>query len=420
MNTHRSNPPDATPEAKAFLRDLVQRIEQNRDDPEPIYAHFKTNLDQLDEVLLHAIPVVFAELIQPQQSGLGRWLGWLQRLWSSQLSQQQWQIGAIFNILGNRFSEFPLGNRAFNLELSIAAYEAALQVRTREAFPEKWAMTQNNLGIAYSNRIRGDRAENLEKAIALYESALQVYTRETFPQDWVATQGNLVSALVQQSQLTQNIQDLDAAITALRETLSFTIPGTDYYVNNHYFLGIALDYRYSLHGQSTDLEQAIAAYTCAAESTPWPDKKLDYQQKAADSQYQLGIALTQSGEWYNGLNHLQAALEGYRTVNNRAAKANALQQMARSHYLLGNFDKALLYFRDALRLYQAEANLPGEAHCRTGLGRLLLRLNFLAKAIPHLAKAKELYTQLDNQPRLEEVEKVYALAQKIQAKQPLR
>ncbi|WAN70220.1 tetratricopeptide repeat protein [Moorena producens JHB] len=42
----------------------------------------------------------------------------------------------------------------------------ALEVRTREAFPIDWAMTQNNLGNAYSERITGDKAQNLEEAFA--------------------------------------------------------------------------------------------------------------------------------------------------------------------------------------------------------------------------------------------------------------
>jgi hypothetical protein len=68
------------------------------------------------------------------------------------------------------------------------------------AFPEEWAMTQNNLGHAYSNRIRGERADNLEQAIAAYHNALQVYTREAFPEDWAMTQGTLVSALLERFQ----------------------------------------------------------------------------------------------------------------------------------------------------------------------------------------------------------------------------
>ena len=44
-------------------------------------------------------------------------------------------------------------------------------------------MTQNNLGNAYCDRIRGERAENLEQAIAAYQQALEVYTRQAFPAD---------------------------------------------------------------------------------------------------------------------------------------------------------------------------------------------------------------------------------------------
>jgi ribosomal protein L15E len=41
-----------------------------------------------------------------------------------------------------------------------------LEIHTREAFPQRLGMTQNNLGIAYRNRIRG-KNQNLELAIAL-------------------------------------------------------------------------------------------------------------------------------------------------------------------------------------------------------------------------------------------------------------
>jgi hypothetical protein len=54
-------------------------------------------------------------------------------------------------------------------------------------------MTQNNLANAYSDRIREDRAENIEKAIACYDLALEVYTRAAFPQDWAMTQNSSLS-----------------------------------------------------------------------------------------------------------------------------------------------------------------------------------------------------------------------------------
>ncbi|NEO81492.1 tetratricopeptide repeat protein, partial [Moorena sp. SIO4G3] len=64
----------------------------------------------------------------------------------------------------------------------------ALKVRTKKDFPEEWASTQNNLGLAYRNRIRWDRAWNLEKAIEAYKLALEVYTKKDFPEEWASTQ----------------------------------------------------------------------------------------------------------------------------------------------------------------------------------------------------------------------------------------
>ena len=66
-----------------------------------------------------------------------------------------------------------------------------MTVRTREAFPQDWAMTQNNLGNAYRDRIQGSRAENLEAAIKALEAALTVLTREAFPREHLQTAKDL-------------------------------------------------------------------------------------------------------------------------------------------------------------------------------------------------------------------------------------
>ncbi|MEP0834382.1 tetratricopeptide repeat protein [Microcoleus sp. AS-A8] len=54
-------------------------------------------------------------------------------------------------------------------------------------------MTQYNLGHAYHARILGERAENLELAVAYYERALQVRTQGSFPEQWAMTQNSLSS-----------------------------------------------------------------------------------------------------------------------------------------------------------------------------------------------------------------------------------
>jgi CHAT domain-containing protein len=96
--------------------------------------------------------------------------------------------------LANAYSARIKGERGENIERAIAFYEAALEVYTRDAFPQQWATTQNNLAIAYSDRIKEEWGENIERAIAFYEAALEVYTRDAFPQYWAQTQHNLANA----------------------------------------------------------------------------------------------------------------------------------------------------------------------------------------------------------------------------------
>ena len=65
-------------------------------------------------------------------------------------------------------------------------------MRTREAAPLKWAMTENNLGNAYTNWVDGDRAANVEAAMACYHFALEVHTREAEPERRARTSWQLL------------------------------------------------------------------------------------------------------------------------------------------------------------------------------------------------------------------------------------
>jgi CHAT domain-containing protein len=83
---------------------------------------------------------------------------------------------------------------ARNIEGMIAACEAALTVRTPEAFPIDCAKTQSVLAIAYRSRIHGQPAENIERATALSDAALTVLSHEAFPEEWAEAQANLAAA----------------------------------------------------------------------------------------------------------------------------------------------------------------------------------------------------------------------------------
>ncbi|MER8873388.1 tetratricopeptide repeat protein [Mesorhizobium sp. M0814] len=75
------------------------------------------------------------------------------------------------------------------LEDAVAAYGAALEVRTRERVPLEWALTQSNLGNAL--RALGERESDtahLEEAVAASRAALQERTRERVPLALATTQ----------------------------------------------------------------------------------------------------------------------------------------------------------------------------------------------------------------------------------------
>ncbi|NEQ41181.1 MAG: CHAT domain-containing protein [Okeania sp. SIO3I5] len=164
------------------------------------------------------------------------------------------------NNLGNAYFNRIKGDTAQNLEIAIAAYQKALEVRTKDAFPNDWATTQNNLGSSYSNRILGDTAENLELAIAAYQKALEVRTKDAFPTGWAMTQNNLGNAYSDRI-LGDTAENLEMAIAAFQNALLVYTKGTfpnDWATTQN---NLGATYRDRIKGDTAEnLEMAIAAY----------------------------------------------------------------------------------------------------------------------------------------------------------------
>jgi tetratricopeptide (TPR) repeat protein len=99
---------------------------------------------------------------------------------------------------------------------SVAASRSALEVFTRTAQPQEWAMVENNLGLAL--RLEGERSSDKQakdlfaQAVDAYKAALQVYTRTEKPLAWAMIQNNLGNALVDEG-------DYAGAAKALEECL---------------------------------------------------------------------------------------------------------------------------------------------------------------------------------------------------------
>jgi tetratricopeptide (TPR) repeat protein len=183
-----------------FLLRLLRIISDSDGDIEKLYSALQENLDKLDASfadLLREYAEYFIEVEEPEQARA---------------------ISQNITTLSNILLQFPLGSRANNLEIAIYGYEIALEVHTREAFPQDWAEIQNNLGIAYRNRITAEKAENIETAISSFQAALEVYTREAFPQQWGITLNNLGNAYRDRIR-GENADNIEAAIFSFQAAL---------------------------------------------------------------------------------------------------------------------------------------------------------------------------------------------------------
>ncbi|MGK7878463.1 MAG: tetratricopeptide repeat protein [Xenococcaceae cyanobacterium] len=264
--------------------------------------------------------------------------------------------------LGNSLCQNPLGNRAENIELAIAAYQQALEVTTRTAMPVDWAQTMMNLANAYSSRIRGERAENIELAIAAYTAALEVRTRQAFPADWARTQYNLGNALRDRFQLLHKVEDI---------------------------------------------KQAIAAYENAIEVI----KETEDNEFLANCLYRLGKALFEGGAYTEAIEKLQLCQQIYQQQKNIASLASTLFELARLYHLTGRLEQARLYFKDALRLFRRLQDEEKIAAATTALGNLEIQIGKIPQALTHLRTAQEYYQEKDNLERLEEINHLLQILQ---------
>jgi tetratricopeptide (TPR) repeat protein len=206
-------PPD---ELRKRARLYEQRLERQRAAAEPNWAGIA--------FLCRDLAAIYRELDDYERAGsfqdeaIEAYLTAIAR--SDEGDQNRNQDWAPLQVwLGLAYKERLRGDRTGNLEQAIVHYQQALEVRTRQAFPEQWAGTQNNLGTAFADRLQGDRAGNLEQAIVHYQQALEVYTRQAFPAQWAKTRYNLGLALLDQGQLHQERQDFEAAERSLTEAL---------------------------------------------------------------------------------------------------------------------------------------------------------------------------------------------------------
>jgi CHAT domain-containing protein len=302
-----------------FLLQVLQATSDSDGEPQGVYPLLEKNLEQLD--------ANFPQVLQA---------------WAThRLSEVEPDIassiaGFIFDF-SKLIQQFPLGSRANNLEIAIAAYKVALTVFTRSRFPEDWAVTQYNLGNAYRDRILGEKAENLELAISCYTEALEEFTRSRFPQQWAVTQNNLGIAYSNRI-CGEKAENLELAIhcytEALKERTRSRFPQQWAITQNN--LGNAYGNRI-LGEKAENLELAIGCYRKALQVTTPITLPLDCLQTGRN----LGNLAFTAGMWDKAIEGYAAAIDAVEQSRTWATSESGRQEiLAESIYVYENMVQA--------------------------------------------------------------------------------
>ena len=107
---------------------------------------------------------------------------------------------------GNAWCELPEDEYPDKWDQAIVHYEQALQIRTRDKDPLRYAATLQNLGTAYRQLKSGDKTANVLKATDCYRRALQVYDLAAFPVQHAALCNNFGNAYLSLAMANEKIR----------------------------------------------------------------------------------------------------------------------------------------------------------------------------------------------------------------------
>jgi CHAT domain-containing protein len=225
-----------------FILKVLELVADSKNNLELSYLFLEANIDKLNHVLTEVLWRWATVTLEKVENGTAQYLA------------------TVIGNFGNLISQFPLGDKADNIEIAITSYEIVLNTFTHKDFPIEWAKAQSNLGVLYANRIMGDKANNLEQSITVFQKALDVYTRKDFPYEWAVAKNNLGIAYRDRI-IEAKASNTEQSITSLQSSLSIrTYDAFPYeWAMTQYNLGLA--YIDRVDGDKADnIEKSIAAF----------------------------------------------------------------------------------------------------------------------------------------------------------------
>ncbi|MDJ0532595.1 MAG: tetratricopeptide repeat protein [Xenococcaceae cyanobacterium MO_207.B15] len=251
-----------------FLLQVLQTTADSDGDPQVVYPLLLANVDKLDAKLSEQL-----------------WI-WAKKVLVNVDLDKAKSIARVISIFSNLIQQFPIGDKANNIEIAITGYKIFLSVYTPELSPLKWAGTQNSLGIAYLYRIKGDKADNLEQAITYFQNTLKIVTFEAFPSEWAGTQNNLGLAYYYRikGDRAENLEQAGACYQNALKIVTFEAFPSKWAGTQH---NLGLVYSKRIRGNKADnLERTLACYQNALKVRSFETFPLEW----AQTQNNLAIA----------------------------------------------------------------------------------------------------------------------------------
>ena len=291
-----------------------------------------------------------------------------------------------------------------SFERAIEGYRAALEVFTRERYPEHWGQTMNDLGVALvAIAERETGTERLKEAAFAYRAALKERTRDRAPLGWAQTQNNLGNVLAKIGERESNAARLEEAIATYREVLQERPRNEEplgwAMIKNN--LANALVRLYRLEGGSEHLDEGIATYWEAlGERT-----RNRVPRQWAQTQKNLGGALVARGERDGSAENLNDAVDVFRAVlevhtrdhlpldwaGAQIGLGASLRALAKQEDSPERLEEAIGAYQAALQVLRPEWAPLAWAVAQHNLGNALLDLAPYENSTKHLREASEAY-----------------------------
>jgi CHAT domain-containing protein len=261
--------------------------------------------------------------------------------------------------------------QADDLDRAIEHYEAALEIWRRDKFPQKWASAQHGLGVAWFHRVHGSREKNLEEAIACHEAALSMRMRNKHPAEWAETQHNLGAAYIERYR-DNRAQNLERAIELLSAVLETHQHAKHPVKRAKTRTALGNAYLERIRGERADnVERAIQHYKDALAE----QKQVGPPEERATTNHNLGIAYAERLLGDRGKNlgwaiaYLTQALKEF--PEQTFSWAIVHNDLADSHWRLGNYMRHTRSERAAYHLEQAitHAEIAAEVYKHQGFLR---------------------------------------------------